>query len=99
MSDRVNIKVSITPIETQTDYQGVTHDIVASEVNAILGGEGDTVNLSEAYNDTAATQGYKDAAVNYLSVTHSAGGTLLTTTNNGDLFFIKNTGFKYSSAT
>ncbi len=43
-------------------------------------------------------QGYKDGAVNYSTATHLAGGTALVTANK-DFLFIKNTGFKFSSAT
>ena len=97
MADRIRFSVNITPIETLTDENSGSHDIIASEVNRSLGGSGDSVNIDN-YGGTAANQGYKDATVNYLSISHSAGGTALSATDP-DFVFVKNTGYKYSAAT
>ena len=96
MSDRIQFAVSITPIETLTTENSTDQDIIASEVGKSLGGGGDSVSL-DGYEDVVATQGYADGAVGYLSVTHSAGGTQVRS-GATDFIFIKNTGFKYSSA-
>lgn len=97
MADRVKFSVLATPIETLTDENLQTHDIVASEVKRTLVGSGESINLTD-YSNTADAQGYKDATVNYRSASHSAGGTQLTTLIP-DFLFIKNTGYKYSSGT
>lgn len=97
MSDRIKFAVSVTPIETLTDENAGTRDIVASEVGKSLGGGGDSLAIAN-YTGVADAQGYKDAAVNYRSASHSAGGTALTSTQP-DFVFIKNTGHKYSSET
>ena len=98
MADRIKFAVRCTPIETITDENAAEHDIIASEVNRSLGGGGDSVDLAN-YTGTAANQGYKDAAVNYSTATHAAGGTQLTAITTADFVFIKNTGYKFSSAT
>ena len=98
MSDRIKFAVHLTPIETITDENSGSHDIIASEVGRSLGGGGDSLGLA-AYNNTAASQGYLNATVNYSTASHSAGGTRLTTMASADFIFIKNTGYKFSDAT
>jgi len=98
MADRIRFGVSLTPLETLTDENGGTRDIVASEVGRSLSGSGESIAISD-YSGTAANQGFKDAAVNYKIASHSAGGTILTGTNLPDFIYIKNTGYKFSSAT
>jgi len=98
MASRIKFNVSAIPIETLTNENSGTKDVIASEVNKILGGGGDSIDLSN-YAGTLIQQGYKDGAVGYLSVTHSAGGTQISTRANPDFIFIKNTGYKYSTAT
>ena len=95
MSDRVRFAVSATPIETITDENSVSHDILASEVLHTLGGSGDSLSLT-AYNGNAANQGYLNATVNYKAASYTGGGTELTVTE-GDFLFIKNTGHVFSS--
>lgn len=97
MADRIRFGVNLTPIETLTDENGGTRDIVASEVGRSLSGSGESITISD-YSAVADVQGYKDAAVNYRSASHASGGTALSTLE-GDFFYIKNTGYKYSSAT
>ena len=98
MADRIRFAVSATPIETITDENNASHDILASEVKTKLGGGGDSFSLA-AYNQTAAAQGYLNATVNYSTATYSAGGTQLTALATADFIFIKNTGFRFSNAT
>lgn len=97
MSDRIKFAASATPIETLTTENSTDKDVIASEVNKTLSGGGDSVGIAN-YSGAAATQGYADGTVNYLSVSHSAGGTQISGSGK-DFFFIKNTGFKYSDAT
>lgn len=97
MADRIRFSVNITPIETLTDENAQTHDIIASEVKKSLGGSGDSVAISD-YSGTAANQGYLNATVNYKVASHSTGGTALSATV-ADCIFIKNTGYKFSAAT
>lgn len=99
MSDRIQFAVSATPIETLASENTPTGDtdIIASEVGVILGGSGDSVTL-DGYEDAAATQGYLNATVNYLDITHAAGGTQIRS-GTTDFIFIKNTGHKFSSVT
>ena len=97
MADRIKFAVSATPVETITDENSASHDILASEVLKQLGGGGDSLSLA-AYNNSAANQGYLNATVNYSIATHSAGGTQLTGIEP-DFIFIKNTGYKFSSTT
>ena len=97
MANRVKFGVSAIPIEALTDANGVTHDILASEINTSLGCSGDSVSINN-YNLTAAEQGYKDATVNYVDAVHTSGGTNLSTYETCDFIFIKNTGYVYSSA-
>ena len=98
MADRIKFAVRCTPIETITDENAAEHDILASEVNKSLGGGGDSVTVAN-YAGSAANQGQLTAATNYSTATHAAGGTQLTATTTADFVFIKNTGFKFSSAT
>ena len=97
MADHITFNVSVTPIEELTEEQGGTTKIVASEIATSLGGGGDSVDLAD-YSGSAGNQGYKDGAVNYLDMTHSAGGTQIRS-GTTDFIFIRNTGFKFSSAT
>ncbi len=99
MADRIKFAVSCTPIETLTDENSGTKDIVASEVGTSLGGNGDSINLANYSARTAAQQGYLNATVNYLDAVHTAGGVALSAGNESDFFFIKNTGYKFSSVT
>ena len=98
MADRIRFAVSATPIETITDENNVSHDILASEVRHILRGNGDSQSLTN-YSGVADVQGFKDAAVNYRSAGCGDGGTALTTLDDPDFIFIKNTGHIYSNAT
>lgn len=98
MADRIRTSVHITPIETLTDENSGTHDVIASEVGRSLGGTADSVGISN-YSQTAANQGYKDGAANYLDAVHTAGGVIVSGLGNTDCIYIKNTGFKYSAAT
>jgi hypothetical protein len=98
MADRVQIKIEIVPIETLTDENATTHDIIASEVGKKLGGTADSLQVSN-YGGAADDQGYLNKTVNYRSASHSAGGTRLTAATTSDVIFIKNTGYKYSNAT
>lgn len=98
MADRVRFSVSAVPIETLTDENSSTHDVLASEVNKHLGGNGDGVSLSD-YSQVADVQGYKNAAVNYRDAVHTAGGARLSTLTTADFVIVKNTGHKYSSST
>lgn len=97
MADRINFAVTATPIETITDENSASHDILASEVLTKFGGGGDSLSLA-AYNNSAANQGYLNATVNYSTATYSAGGTQLTAIEP-DFIFIKNTGFRFADAT
>ncbi len=97
MADHITFNVSVTPIEELTEEQGGTTKIVASEIATSLGGGGDSIDISN-YSAAASSQGYKDAVVNYLDMTHSAGGTQIRS-GGTDCIFIKNTGFKFSSVT
>ena len=97
MADRIKFAVSVTPIETITDENSASHDILASEVLHNLGGSGDSVTIAD-YTGIANVQGYKDAAVNYRSAGFAGGGTALSAIDDPDFVFIKNTGFVYSSA-
>jgi len=96
MSDRIKFAVSAIPIEMLTTENSTEKDVIASEVNTNLGGGGESVNLTD-YSGSALVQGYSNGIVNYLGATYNAGGTQLGGVR--DFFFIKNTGYKYSSAT
>jgi len=98
MADRVRIAVSETPIETITDENAGTHDIVASEVGKSLGGNGDSIALA-SYARTAAIQGFLNATPNYLDAVHTAIGALVSDDSGSDFFMIKNTGRLFSSVT
>ena len=63
MADRVRIAVSAVPIETITDENAQSHDILASEINTTLSGQGNA-SVSN-YGGDLADQGYKDDTVNY----------------------------------
>lgn len=98
MADRIRFGVNLTPIETLTDENGGSRDIVASEVGRSLSASGESIDLNFAYNSfTAAQQGYLNATVNYISASHSAGGSALGNLEP-DFIFIKNTGYKFSTA-
>lgn len=98
MSDRIRFSARVTPIEELTDENAGNKDIIASEVGRSIGGSGDGIDIDD-YNQTANVQGYKDAAVNYRDAVHTAGGVQLTSLATCDGMIIKNTGYKYSSAT
>ncbi len=96
MADHLQITVSVAPIEELTDENSGTTKIIASEVAAVLGGSGTSVDLAN-FSNAADGQGYLNGTVNYHDATHSAGGVQLGSPR--DAFFIKNTGYKYSSTT
>lgn len=97
MADRVRFVISIVPIETLTADESTSNkDILASEVGKILGGTGE-ITVTD-YHGTGTNQGYKDGAAFYREASYAAGGTKLTGGNLGDFFFIKNTGYRYSSS-
>ena len=98
MADRIKFAVSAIPIEAITDENSGTHDVIASEVLKTLGGSGDSLGLTN-YANTAASQGYLNATVNYSTASYAAGGTRLTTQDSADFLFIKNTGHTFSDAT
>jgi len=99
MADHIVINVSITPIEELAHEQGsdVTA-IVSTEVGVSLGGNGTSIDLAD-YSGSSTDQGYKDGAIAYRDAPHEVVGARLTTRSAGDCFFIRNTGFKYSSTT
>lgn len=98
MSDRITFAVSAIPIETLTTENSTSKDVIASEINRSLSGTGESESLTD-YSLTAAQQGYKDGTVNYFDAVHTSGGAQLSTERSPDFIFIRNTGFKYSSAT
>ena len=96
MADRLQINVSVTPVEELATEDSGTHDIVASEVGTSLSGSADSVDLT-SYAGTAGNQGYTGGAVNYLDAIHTSEGTKLSATEPCDAVFIKNTGHKFST--
>ena len=99
MADRVKFAVSAIPIETLTDENSGTHDVIAGEIGKGLGGSGDSLGVANFTTLTAANQGYLNTTVNYKTASYAAGGTALTATATADFLFIKNTGHTFSSAT
>lgn len=97
MADRITFAVSATPVETLTTENSTSVDVIASEVNAVLGGGGDSVDL-DGFEDAAASQGYLNGSPYYVDAIHTAGGTALVSGGAKDFVFIKNTGFFYSSS-
>lgn len=100
MADHLEINVSVVPVEELTDEQGNTVRTISGEVGRTLGGSGTSVDLAN-YSGTLVGQGYKDGAVGYLDTTFgdAAVPTDVTDVDGYDAIFIRNTGFKYSSAT
>jgi len=99
MADHIKFAVSATPIEELVQEAGLaTTSIIASEVGTSLSGSGESYDVNN-YSGTLIQQGYKDGAVGYLDATNTAGGVALTNRSQGTFFFIRNTGYKYSSAT
>jgi len=98
MADRIRFACSATPIETLTDENSGSHDILASEVKKSLYGSGESVSFDN-YSGSGEQQGQTNAAPYYRSAAVTAGGTSLSTRTLGDFIFIKNTGYNYSSAT
>jgi len=98
MADRISFAVTATPIETLADENSGSHDVLSGEVNTKLGGGGDSLSLA-SYAQTAANQGFLNAAVNYSTASYAAGGTKLTALATADFIFIKNTGRKFIEAT
>lgn len=96
MADRIRFGVNLTPIETLIDENGGSRDIVASEVGRSLSASGESIDLDD-YTNTAAAQGYLNTVVNYVSASHAAGGSSLGNLEP-DFIFIKNTGYKFSTA-
>lgn len=101
MADHLEIKISVVPIEELAQEAGLaTSSILASEVATVLGGSGDSVDLTN-FAGSLANQGFKDGAVGYFD-TVTGDGTVptdITGLQDYDAIFIKNTGYKYSSAT
>ncbi len=97
MADRIKFRVSAMPIETLTTENNTDKDVIASEVNRILGGGGDSVSL-DGYEDSASGQGYANAAPYYIDAVHTAGGTQCVS-GVKDFVYIKNTGFFYDTST
>ncbi len=98
MGSHIEFSVHIRPIEELTDEQANTIIVLSGEVATSLGGSGDSVDIVD-YSGSLTQQGYKDGAVGYRDAPHEIVGERLTTRSAGDFFFIKNTGFKFSSAT
>jgi hypothetical protein len=100
VADHWDIKVSVTPIEELTNENSGTEKIIASEVGKSLAGSGTSVDLAN-YSGSAANQGYTGGTVNYFDTVVGDGTvpTDITATDNYDVIFIRNTGYKYSSAT
>ena len=96
MANRVSFAVSATPIETLTDANNGTHDVLAGEVNKVLGGSGEATVTD--YNDAGTIQGFINGAPFYKIASCAAGGSRLSTQRLGSSVFIKNTGYKYSSS-
>jgi len=96
---KVNFKVRVTPIETLEDENAGTHAHIASEIGKSFGGGGDSVALTDFNTQSAVVQGYLNQTVNYLDAVHTAIGGTLSDGYQSDFFFIKNTGYRYSSAT
>ena len=97
MADKVTYSISVTPQEELAEDNGGSTFIVASEVGKGLGGSG--VAVVTNYTHTAAAQGYKDAAVNYMEAIDSANTADLSSESSASFIFIKNTGYTFSSAT
>lgn len=98
MADHLRISVSVTPIEELADEQSNTVKVISGEVGTNLGGSGTSIDLAN-YSGSLTDQGYKDGAIGYRDAPHEVVGARLTTRSAGDFFFIRNTGFKYSSGT
>jgi len=91
MADSVKFSVNCTPVEELTDENSGTHSVVASEVGKSLGGSG-TATV-DAYDGTAANQGYLNATVNYLEAPDGAGNEVaISSESSASFVFIKNTG-------
>ena len=97
MADKVTYSISVTPQEELAEENGGSTFIVASEVGKGLGGSG--VAVVTNYTHTAASQGYKDAAVNYHECTDGNDTTAPSTETSASFIFYKNTGYTFSSAT
>ncbi len=98
MADKVRYAVSVTPLEDITDEQSNTYTVISGEVGQSLGGSGEAPVVD--YSASAANQGYKDGAVNYLEAPDGAGGEVaISSESSASFVFIKNTGFVFSSAT
>ena len=95
-NDTVNFSVSVTPIELLATENAGTESILASEVGKSLGGSG-TANVA-SYAGSAADQGYKDAAVNYISCLDDS-STQISAETSASFVMIKNTGYYFDSAT
>ena len=98
MADRIVYAISVKPVETITDENASEHDVISGEVATNLGGNGEATVAD--YSASAAMQGYKDAAVNYLEAPDGAGGEVaISTETTASFVFIRNTGFVFSSVT
>ena len=100
MADHIEYSVSVRPIEelSKEIADGSIKRIVASEVGRTLGGKSTSIDLAD-FSGALTVQGFKDGAVGYRDAPHEVVGARLNTGSAGDFFSIKNTGFKYSSAT
>ena len=98
MADKVRYGISVSPLEDITDEQSNTYTVISGEVGQNLGGSGEAPVAD--YSASAANQGYKDGAVNYLEAPDGAGGEVaISTETTASFVFIKNTGYVFSSAT
>ena len=111
MADKVRYTMHVTPIEEVTkaiSYTGeeqtdvlvdssTTVEVIATEVNTTIGGSGEAAVTN--YSGSAADQGYKDKAVNYLEGIDSANTLDISAETSASFVFIKNTGYTFSSAT
>jgi len=95
--DVIRIALSITPIEQLTDENDGVHENVAGEIGKSLGGSAEA--LVSAYDTAAADQGYLNATVNYLEAIDSADTTNISGEGAATMVFIKNTGYRFSTAT
>src|SRR4030042_4278846 len=97
MSDEVRVSMHVVPVEELANENAGMEDVLASEVNRTLGAEA-TIAITN-YGQTAAVQGFKDAAPYYVEALDDADTTDLSAETAAKVVYIENTGKTYSSHT
>ena len=95
MSDKINYKIWVSPIEDISDEDGNSHFVTSGEVGRTLGGFAQAVVTD--YSGVGAIQGYTGAVVSYREALDDVDTVDISTEATATFVYIRNTGYTYAS--